>query len=185
MGSSCRRTISPCLPRRPRRRPPGRSPRRSRTLSGRSATLRAGRPSADQGVASGCSLQRTGQQAVLPAVRPRQKIPRHRRVRLLRQMRLGLPAQQYSHGERQTGLERRLHPLHGLHLPLSEGGHRIRQAQRGPAPLRLRRRGLIQLRRWKRYGQTRSKRIGPQGRRRHGACPVLYHLSSSRIFKIG
>ena len=50
-------------------------------------------------------VQRAGQQPVLPLVRPRQKIPRHQRVHLLRQMCFGLPAQQYSHGERQAGLE--------------------------------------------------------------------------------
>ena len=50
-------------------------------------------------------VQRAGQQPVLPLVRPRQKIPRHQRVHLLRQMCFSLPAQQYSHGERQAGLE--------------------------------------------------------------------------------
>ena len=53
----------------------------------------------------GRPVQRAGQQPVLPLVRPRQKIPRHQRVHLLRQMRFGLPPQQYSPGKGPAGLE--------------------------------------------------------------------------------
>ena len=48
-----------------------------------------------------------------------------------------LPQGQYQPGKRPPGLERELHPLHGLHLQLPRKRHRIRQSQPGKTQIPL------------------------------------------------
>ena len=47
----------------------------------------------------------------------------------LRAVRPALPHQQHHPAKRETRLGAGLHPLHGLHLLLSRGGHRVRQKE--------------------------------------------------------
>ena len=55
----------------------------------------------------------------------------------LRQVRGAVSPEQHPSGKRQTGLGQKLHPLHGLHLLLSQRGHRVRQKEQRQAPVPL------------------------------------------------
>ena len=74
---------------------------------------------------------------VLPNVRPRQKVPGHRRLHILRKMRHHLPLKQHPPEKRLPRLGQKLHPLHGMHQPLSKPGHRIRKTHPKPSALHL------------------------------------------------
>jgi len=55
----------------------------------------------------------------------------------MRQVRGAVPPEQYPAGKRQASLGQTLHPLHGLHLLLSQRGHRVRQKEQRQAPVPL------------------------------------------------
>ena len=59
-----------------------------------------------------------------------------------------------------------LHPLYGLHLPLPDGGDRVREAQPGPAAVRLPEIGRGMRARGKRTGVRRSEFVYRDGERK-------------------
>ena len=81
--------------------------------------------------------QQHSKHPLLPNVRPRQKVPGNQCLHILRQMRRHLPPKQHPSEKRNPGLGKKLHPLHGLHQPLSNPSHRIRKPHKNPPPLHL------------------------------------------------
>ena len=79
--------------------------------------------------------ERPGESALLFLLRQGSCLHRRPGLHRLRPMREALPDQQYFPAERQARLGRQLHPLHGLHLPLPRGGHRVRQEEPRQAAL--------------------------------------------------
>ena len=54
----------------------------------------------------------------------------------MRTLRKALPAEQHKDGGRKTGMGRKLHPLHGMHLRMPGRVHRIqKRQQKAPALL--------------------------------------------------
>lgn len=80
---------------------------------------------------------RPGPHVLLLVRREGPRLPHDGRLRRLRQMCAGLSAQRHRAAGRPAGLAGALHPLHGVHHRLSEGGDRVRQAQRRPPAIPL------------------------------------------------
>lgn len=87
--------------------------------------------------------QQHSKHPLLPNVRPRQKVPGNQCLHILRQMRRHLPPKQHPSEKRNPGLGKKLHPLHGLHKPLSNPSHRIRKPHKNPPPLHLPQKHII------------------------------------------
>ncbi len=71
------------------------------------------------------------------------KVPGNQCLHILRQMRRHLPPKQHPSEKRNPGLGKKLHPLHGLHKPLSNPSHRIRKPHKNPPPLHLPQKHII------------------------------------------
>ena len=89
--------------------------------------------------------QQHSKHPLLPNVRPRQKVPGNQCLHILRQMRRHLPPKQHPSEKRNPGLGKKLHPLHGLHQPLSNPSHRIRKTHPNPPPLHLPQKHIMKI----------------------------------------
>lgn len=62
-------------------------------------------------------------------------LPGNGRLHRLRQVRGAVSPEQRPFEKRKAGLGQKLHPLHGVHLLLSQRGHRVRQKEQRQAPV--------------------------------------------------